>query len=310
MLCLYQIIRKEFDGLRLLIIAGIVCLILYLPVNGNAGGIYFTGFWSFENFISQPYLKLSNLELARRIFIADNKILKSYFFESIFILVTIFSFFGSKIIGVVQSKKSISLIPFQLHIFLLSGLVESFILGFFFQQTSGGSNTFNFIVNVFIVGSVYTALSAFFLTSLKKPVAIMLAAIIIGLTVPRVVYETYRSIHRLINGQYQSVTPFQLRAFDFLRHQTRGRTLVDRTVFGLDASSPYIAFFVDQPMYLSGVQILESHGLNVFTKSSKVAVMMDPLKVEQARNLFLTEKIEYFVIGNSSPIATVSAHFS
>lgn len=309
-LCLYQILRKDFDGLRLLAITCITSLILYVPVNGNAGGIYFTGFWSFENFISQPYLKLGNLELARRIFLADNKILKSYFFESIFILVTVFSFFGSKIIGVVQTKNSLSLIPFQLHIFLLSGILVSLIFGFLFQQTSGGSNTFNFIVNVFIIGSVYAALSAFFLTSLKKPIAIIFAAIIIGLTVPRVLYETYRSIYRLTNNQYQSVTPLQLRAFDFLKHQAKGLTVVDRTAFGLDASSPYVAFFVDQPMYLSGLQILESHGVKVSTRSSKVATMLDPLRVDQARQLFLTEKIKYFVIGKSSPLATVSAQFS
>lgn len=308
--CLFQLSKRNLEGLKLLVCTSVVSLVLYLPVNSNAGGIYFTGLWSFENFIAQPYLQLGKLELARRIFLADNKILKSYFFESIFILVTVFSFFGSKLIGVIQTKKSLSQLPLQLHIFLLTGLMLSFVLGFFFQQTSGGSNTFNFIVSVFIIGSIYTALSVDYLTSFKKPIAILIAGIVITLTIPRVVYETSRNLSRLHDNQFQSVTPQQLIGFNFLREQEQGLTLIDRTVFGLDASSPYIKFFVDQPMYVSGAQILESHGVNVSSKVSKALVILDPLRIDETDKLLRSEGIKYIVIGKTSPISSVAAQFS
>jgi len=309
-ICLFQLYKKEFEALKLLLVTGIVALVLYVPVNSGAGGIYFTGFWAFENFISQPYLQLGKLELARRIFLDDGKIFKSYFFELIFILVTVFSFFGSKLLGIIQTKKSLSHLPFQLHIFLLTGLILSFVLGFFFQQTSGGSNTFNFIVNVFIIGSIYTALTVDYFTSFKKPVAIVLAIIVIAVTIPRVWYETSRNISRLTNNQYQTITPKQLEGFDFLKGQKKGLTVIDRTVFGLDASSPYIKFFVEQPMYLSGTQILESHGVNVKNKVNNVSIILDPLREKEAQQLLQQEDIMYLVIGKTSPIATVSARFS
>lgn len=309
-LCIYQLFKRNLDVLKLLIVTVVVSLMLYLPVNSNAGGIYFTGFWSFENFISQPYLNLGRLELSRRIFLDDNKILKSYFFEAIFIFITLVSFFGSKIIGFFQTKKSLVQISLPLHIFLLSGLFLSFVLGFFFQQTSGGSNTFNFIVNVFIIGSIYTALSMDYLTSLKKPITFLITIVVISLTVPRVVYETAHSIQRLTSNLYQSITPKQLEAFQYLRKQDKGLTIVDRNVFGLDASSPYVAFFVNQPMYLSGTQILESHGVNVSSKNQRVSEMLDPQKVDESREFWKEEKIKYLLIGKTSPIATVSAKFS
>ncbi len=308
--CLLQLSKKQFEGLKLVAITGFVSLILYLPVNSNAGGIYFTGFWSFENFISQPYLQLGNLELARRIFLDDGKVVKSYFFESIFIIVTLTSFFGSKIIGILQTRTSLSSVSYQLHVFLLTGLLVSFILGFFFQQSSGGSNTFNFIVNVFIIGSIYTALTADYLTSFKKPIAIGIAILVVGVTIPRVLYETSHNVSRLINSQFQTITNGQLEAFNFLKQQEKGLTIIDRTVFGLDASSPYIKFFVEQPMYLSGAQILESHGVNVKNKMSSVSTMLDPLRINEAKQLFKREKIKYLVTGSASPVASVSAGFS
>jgi len=309
-LCIYQLFKRNIETLKLLIVSGVVSLLLYLPVNSNAGGLYFTGFWSFENFISQPYLNLGRLELSRRIFLDDNKILKSYFFEAIFFITTIFSFFGTKIIGVFQTKKSLSQIPLQIHIFLLTGLLLSFVLGFFFQQASGGSNTFNFIVSVFIIGSIYTALSMDYVTSFKKPITFLTTIVIISLTVPRVIYETTHNIQRLTSNLYQSITPKQLEAFEYLRSQDKGLTIIDRNFFGLDSSSPYVSFFVNQPMYLSGAQILESHGVKVSSRNQRVLRMLDPLNIDSSQKLYKEEGIKYLVIGKTSPIATVSATFS
>jgi hypothetical protein len=63
-------------------------------------------------------------------------------------------------------------------------------------------------------------------------------------------------------------------------------------------------------MYLSGAQILESHGVKVSSRNQRVLRMLDPLNIDSSQKLYKEEGIKYLVIGKTSPIATVSATFS
>jgi len=307
-LSIWWIIKRQYFNLLLVCICAAVVAIIYLPVNRGAGGLYFTSFWFFENFIVQPYLQLERLELARRIFAEDSKPLKAFAFEVLYVGITVFALFGTKLLGLIQSRKSLNLFPVELHIFLIAGIIPSLIVGFFFQQTSGGSNTFNFLVNVFVFGSIYTAATVFWLTSFKK-VGFLIAVVIIGLTIPRVFFETKQNVRRLTTHQMLTLSNNQLNAFSFLSAQPKGLVVVDHTYFALDKSSPYIAYFSNQPMFLSGIQILESHNVKVTKPISVQTIIMDGGLSDVARAI-KTNNISYIVLGpKTSLFATNSAIF-
>ncbi len=308
-LSLFWIVKREFKNLLLSASCFLVALIFYLPVNSGAGGLYFTSFWFFENFIVQPYLQLERLELARRVFLDDNKYFKAFFFEILYFCIVVFSLFGTKLIGLIQSRKTIHMFLPELHVFLIAGIIPSLIVGFFFQQTSGGSNTFNFTVNVFIVGSIYTAATAFWLTSFNKKISVTVALVIIGLTIPRVVQETKLNIERLLNHKAELITTNQYNAFNFLKTQKKGLTLIDHKYFILDQKSPYIHYFSQQPMYLSGTQILASHGV---ATDEKEAIQSQILTGTTSEAVLAIKKsnISYIILGKSAGIAsTESAQF-
>jgi hypothetical protein len=307
-LAVVSIFRKNIYNKLLFVCTLAISLMIYIPVNKNAGGLYFTSFWFFENFIVQPYLQLERLELARRIFAEDSKPLKAFAFEVLYVGITVFALFGTKLLGLIQSRKSLNLFPVELHIFLIAGIIPSLIVGFFFQQTSGGSNTFNFLVNVFVFGSIYTAATVFWLTSFKK-VGFLIAVVIIGLTIPRVFFETKQNVRRLTTHQMLTLSNNQLNAFSFLSAQPKGLVVVDHTYFALDKSSPYIAYFSNQPMFLSGIQILESHNVKVTKPISVQTIIMDGGLSDVARAI-KTNNISYIVLGpKTSLFATNSAIF-
>ncbi len=101
----YYLIRKNFRLIPPLILALVISLIVYLPVNPNAGGFYFTSLWRFENFIVQPALGLDRLELARVIYIQHHSWLRVAQYELIFFFLYMFYIFGTKLIGVIQIRK-------------------------------------------------------------------------------------------------------------------------------------------------------------------------------------------------------------
>ncbi len=308
-LSIWWIFKKEYWRLILPFVSVIVVMTVYLPVNVGAGGLYFTSFWFFENFIVQPYLQLERLELARRIFLDDNKQVKALAFELLYVAIVVFALFGTKLIGFIQSRKSIKLLPLELHILLIAGIIPSIIVGFFFQQTSGGSNTFNFLVNVFVFGSIYTAATAFWLTSYRKSFTIFVVIFIVGLTIPRVVFETKQNIKRLATHQVMTFSHNQLNAFQFLKKQEKGLVVVDHTYFGLDRTSPLIAYFTEQPMFLSGIQILESHNIKVGKRLRVYETILNGSDIASAKAL-KSNNITYLILGITTQLsATHSAQF-
>ncbi len=295
-----NLFRKDYKYLLLAIASVLISAILYFPVNRGAGGLYFTSFWFFENFIVQPYLGLERLELARVIFRDDGKILKSLFFELIFIALTVFSLFGTKLIALMQFPASARLLPKNLHIFLIAGIVPSLVAGFFFQQTSGGSNTFNFLVNALTAFSIYVASVMTIVSSLKK-VGIAITILVIGMTIPRVAYETYASIKRISTDEIYYFTNNEVEAMRFLKNQPQGLTFVDHKHFAMDEVSPYIRFYTSQPMFASGIGILESHGVKLDQKKKIALVIEEGEDATLSARMLANNKISYILTGTRNP---------
>lgn len=301
LLGLYFLITKNFRMLITPLIALIFSLIIYLPVNSGAGGLYFTGFALFENFIVQPWMMLDHLELARRIYLEHNNWLRIIQQEIIYIFVFIVTVFGTKLIGILQTKRTLNLLPKELHIFLLSGIGVSIILGFFFQQKTGGANSFNFLVSVFIIGSIYTALaSTYWFKKFNIVLKFFIIVFLIFLTIPRVAHETYLNINNLLHNNGFIISNNELSALNYLREKTNKNSLVlvDYRGLKIDAVSPYVSFLADRSMFLSGMEAdLNTHGVDFSDRKKEVDIIFTSPKALIVGKILKKNKIDYLYLG-------------
>lgn len=297
---IFYLLKREFKMLIPIIFAGVGSLIFYLPVNTAAGGLYFTSFWLFENFVSQPQFGLIRLELARIIYQQHNSYFRLAQYELIYTCIYIFCIFGSKILGFFQTKKGLLRLPFPIHLFLIAGLTMSAVAGFFFQQTSGGSNSFNFIASIFILSSIYAALSVeYWLSKFSKPFAIGFGVLIVILTIPRVTNQTYENIRNVAQENGFILTNSQLELMNTARAVNPDSLFyIDQSFSEADFESPFVSYIIDKPVYLSGRGILKDH--NVDTQK-RVALLLSLFRSQDSMRvakLLKKSNIEYIITKN------------
>lgn len=308
-------IKKNFQFLFLFLTALVLSAIIYFPVNKEAGGLYFTGLHLFENFIVQPWMMLDRLELARRVYLEHNSWLRVTQYEIIFALIFIVTVFGTKLLGLLQTRKSLSLLPVELHIFLGSGMAVSAILGFFFQQYTGGANTFNFLVSIFIIGSIYTALAcSYWINKVHRNVKFFLVIFVVVLTVPRVLQTTIVNIYNIQAKKGFTIDNYELNALKYLREKTEKNAiiLVDYKAFKVDAESPYVSFLADRPMFLSGLgDELIAHGIDFSDRKIIVDTILTSHNPKEINENLLKYKIDYIYLSSlNNKLATEAASFS
>ncbi len=240
-------------------ITAALVLPVYLQTNAGAGGLYYLGFWRAQNFIVQPWLNLLRMEQARIIYEGDHKWVQVMFFNILFTAIYIVAIFGTKVVALLNTKKSIKQLPLEFHIFMFPALLTSFILGFFYNQDTGESNTFNFLISVFIFSSLYAALIMNYVTEKgHKRLGVIIALFIVFLTVPRPIYKTYRNISDLFNKRSFSISKNSLDVAIAIRNGTNPTDvfLVNPRYFKFDTEGPVFSMLLDRPMYYSGEQFL------------------------------------------------------
>lgn len=201
MLALLFVFKRQFNMLLPLILTFIVSLILYFPINLGAGGLVFTGFWRFEDFATQQVLGLSSLELARRIFLDNNNYLRAIIYDIGFGLSYVFFSAGILILGFLQTKKSLEKIPKEFILVTVSGLIATSLAGFFFIQKTGGSNSSQFLISIYIIGSIYAALSISWLIHKisSRTISYLVIALFMLITSARVTHDTIFRIENIIS---------------------------------------------------------------------------------------------------------------
>lgn len=303
--------KKRFDLILILIIAGLLSSAIYLPVNSNAGGFYFTGFWTIENFIVQPWMGLVRLELAKEIYLRHGNWVRVIQYEFIFMILYLTGVFGTKLIGFIQSKKSLSIIPLEMNIFLLSAISVSLITGLFFQQTVGSANTFNFTVLVFVLSSVYAAIFCFyFLKKINYYLMILFSIIIVLITVPRVIYESAKNVFKSINKNSFIISNEKLEAFRFIKQNTNSNSifLVSHKIgFKEDYQSPYVSFFTDRPMYLSGNGLLDLFGIDSNDRKKVDSIVFNYKAGEKLDEVIKSSMIDYLILEYPIVIDNIAA---
>ena len=338
-LFVYFLLKKQFRMLIPLLLTGILSLILYLPVNISAGGLVFTGAWRFEDFITQPHLHLIHLEMAREIYAQHHNWFGVARFELLFALLYLVFVFGTIILSIFQTKKSLSLFPKELNIFLLSGIGVCAVLGFFFIQTSGGANSIQFLITIDAICSIYAALACYYwLDKFKGIIKYIAIILIVLLTIPRVIDIEHDYISNLFNYPSLVVDNKQLQALAYIKTNTPQNSifLIDNLekkpgyIYDKKAKkllsvplntggfwqgnfSYYVSFLSDRSMFIDGDiftnSIVQSHGVDTNERVSVAKAVFADDKPRLMMTLLHKNNISYIYLGSETKLAKFPPSF-
>ncbi len=269
-LLLFYLLKKDFSLFTSLIPAIIFTLAIFAPVNLGAGGFVFTGPWRVNDFVVNPGLGLSSLVSAQQVFLAKNNYPKLLIVLLIEFSVYFVFLFGTTIFGIFQTKKSLSLIPKEMHLLFLGGISVSLILGSFFIQKVGGANTSQFLSTVMVFCSVYAALSAFYIASkLSRSLSVVFVITLVILTVPRVIYASISHYNLFLRNGGVVIDSEQIQALNFLKKNSKPADVVLADTKGLDIETTchYISFLSDRSQYVcDGEGILKDHAIDAIKR--------------------------------------------
>lgn len=319
-LSIYYLFLRQFRMLLPLLLTGLLSLVFYLPVNSHAGGIVFTGMWRVEDFVVLPSFGLQHLELAKVIYAEHHNWFGVVRFEVFFFLLYLIFVFGTINLGWFQTKRSLSYFPQELNIFLFSGFCLSAILGFFFIQQSGGTNSSQFLITIDLLGSLYAALACYFwigkLTTKLKYIAIFF---IVLLTVPKIANVGMQQITLLLNNKSYVIDNNQLQALNYLKTKTSQSAIV--LVDNLTNSnnewkgnySYYISFLANRSLFIDGTidtnSIIQSHGVDTAQRVKDQETIIADTNKKVVKNLLQKNKISYIYLSSQTELAKYPPSF-
>lgn len=308
---LYFLIKKDLQMIIPLLLAIPLVLLLYLPVNGGAGGIFYTGFWRFEDFIANGKFGLSHLELARRVYLEHDNILRLIQYEIMYIVLYFFFIFGTLNLSFVQTRKSLAAFPNSMHRILIPGLLVSLIIGFFFQQKTGGANTAQFIITSLMVLALYAGISvSYWLRILPRNLALILATGIVLLTAGRVVFDTGVHITRVVRQEGFMISREQLKVTDYLTRHVSSNSLIlaHDKVFTQSNNQYALSFLIPQPLYLSGSGILRDHGVDTLERERTMRTIFYNPSISSVSAALQNSNIDFLVMPKGTVLySTASA---
>jgi hypothetical protein len=316
-LTIYRLIfYHRTDTLWLTILTGLLAICIYLPVNANAGSFYFIGFWRFENFIVQPALGLLRLEQARQIFAADHKWHRAIPYDILFGIIYIISTFGTKLISLIQTKKTLNKLPIEIHIFFIPGFIICTVLGLFYLQSIGSSNTFNFLVVVFILSSIYTALTlSVYIPKKINFISMTLIIIIVGLTAPRSINKIIINISQSFTTKSFTLSQDITESAEYLRNHTPRESVIatDFYNFPFDKEGPVFGVLADRSMFLSGTGILQIFQIDkneIFKRKNIITTILRNGNLVTVGRTLKNNEIDYILTSSEALlVSTTSAIF-
>lgn len=304
-LAVYKALRKEYSYIKIFSFASLVSLAIFLPPNSNAGGLIFTGFWRAQDYIVQPQFKLTNLELARRIYLDHGNWIRGLMFDLIFAAFYFFTALGLKVAIFLTPLKGFKNIPIELNIYLIPSIILSIGAGFFFIQNTGGANSMFFITTSLFMLSVYMALfTSFWTQRLRYPYKALFTLAIILLTVPTSIYFVHTNMGPVIRQSIVPIQTVELEALSYLREKTDKNSLLLIPNNFLDKDASYVTFFADRPSYLSGqISELRNHGVYYEDRQKRVDIIYGDKSPKKVRDELKKIKIDYIYMYTADKLA-------
>lgn len=305
MLGAYAFWKKDYGKLPMMLLAAVLTGILYLPTNAQSGGLIYTGFWRVQDFIVQPELNLSRLELARRIFEEHHNTIRVMGYNLFFLGIYVIAIFGLKTVGLLQTRRTLRELPGYMHFMLLPGMAVCFVAGMFFIQTVGGANSFNFLSTVFIFGSVYAAITLGNIIRSTRVTAIQMFIVlaILVVSLPRAVYDSHRLFSAYFNATGPAVSESDMKMYRYLAD-----TVPDSAVF---LRGDYkLSYLAEKNVFIGegdGLGVL--HNLNARTEEREKIAETIYSSTDSAKiyRLLTDNAIGYVLVGTNTLLSSMSA---
>lgn len=271
---LYSLMKKDLKTITVLIVCAIISFLIYFPINKNAGGLIYVGFWRFEDFIVQPELTLSNMELARRIYLEAGNILKTITYDLAFMFIYIIFSLGGLCIAFLNSFKNYKKLDVRLNIFLITSFIISSILGLFFIQKTGGPNSSQFLISSYLILSIYASL---LLSNLNKNTNLFIKIIVVLLFLsifPKSIYLFINQFNKVNTKQGITLNSDYKNALIFI-----DENINNKSIFIIDSNLSHLCLFL--PIYtihkpyscIHGSPADRGIGINEIEKASRTLLM-------------------------------------
>lgn len=259
-LTFYFLVKKDFARIWPFLLAIIIGLLIYLPVNAGAGGLVFARFWRLENFIVQTPLSLSTWELARQTFQAAGNWPRVLGFEILFLLVYLLFNFGTTNLAFLPLKGARKFFPLGIFWYLFTGQIALLILGIFFFQQTGGANTIQFLISLETIAAVLAAaVTLEIIRLLPRRLSYVFAALLIILTGTRAATIFWENTFR--TGEREQITVFsgEISALTYIANKTpEGSVVAISPGLASQSRSLLVPLLANRPAYLAGIS---DHGV-------------------------------------------------
>jgi hypothetical protein len=276
--------KKEFKMLIPIVVAAILNLLIFYPVNKSAGGLFWSPLSWPQHFFAQGTASELMWHLQMDEFEVHNNSLRIFLLSVQMTVTFLIITFGTRILGFVGLIYASKKMDKYLFLFLALPFILFIFIGLFFLQESGVFEGFNFIAVAAFVSVVFASiLLSEIINFSKKTKSIFIKYVFLGFvvltvmaTVPRTLHDSlnYVRLYRLKSGQMLSWK--QIGMFEEIgRRVPRSNLVVTDVGDQLGNYSPYVAAFSGSRMFFSGEGVLKAHGLDVSEKSAQVKKLFD-----------------------------------
>jgi hypothetical protein len=254
----YKMHKTILVSLLLLILTS---LVIYLPANKQAGGLLFLPLGWVDQLLGKGNINFWQWSAARKTAGASGNSVYLYFLDSIGIIITLISIYGTRLIGFIFNRKLIAFLGFEKTFFLIPPLILFQFLGLYTLQVSGTFNVFNFFA---VSASVLTIFSAVYVSKMSETsnnLKKIFIVVLVLLTIPRVLFETKSYVNRYIkNTDSYLISNDELDALTFLQKKAPKDALVQAHPNNyIEKMTPYVPYFSNHYAFLSGIDVQETH---------------------------------------------------
>lgn len=247
-LVLWGLAKRDVKTIVIAILTVLISRFVFAPSGTGESGLFWSGMWRVHDFFAMRELGLSHWLLAREIYINHYNFLRVLLLDGWMMFIFITVTFGTKLLGIFQTRQSMSHFPSAVHAFLLLSLLSNTFVGLFFLQKPGGSISVNFLITVLIIFSFYTALHLTYCWSyLSKKLYIILSILIIAFTIPRTIYIVYEST-TLLNKE--NISNEYLSFYEKVKSKTNKNDVIFPIGFPVHYGFLYQRYLTDRSQYL------------------------------------------------------------
>ncbi len=241
-----------------------IAAIIYFPANAGAGGLdWYPLEWP-KIFLGPNNLDVREWFLRMQVYESTGNIRNIVILNCIAVIVGLICIQGTRLIGLVPTKKLAKLLGWEHLLFFIPGIMLFHILGLTTLQRSGSFNVFNFFVVAGVVMSLFTAYFCYELSLKKNWVIRIVVVLIVILTMPRAVYEVHSFITSMRTHNHMIVPMDELQALEYVRNNIPKDAIIQsHNNNALDRRTTYVSYFSDRATYLSGVDMISSHGQDI-----------------------------------------------